>query len=285
MQDIHSFESTGVGGGLFAGVGVGGGGDRRLRHHHQDLKCPRCDSSNTKFCYYNNYNLSQPRHFCKSCRRYWTKGGVLRNVPVGGGIRKAKRSNKPKSDTVAAERKSSNSENSSSDSSSLTATTTTRNTTATTTPTDISGSNSTNSTPSMMINFNESSRRFFNIPQSSTLNQSSAGNATSEIGVFSGVMTSSTDQFSGIPSFQLEERNTEQVVENDNGYQIQWKVETTGFMDQTAELNDGGVAGTEDWQDSRDEGLFDLIGNVDQSYWNQNHWNDDGNDHHLNYIP
>ncbi|XP_031475734.1 dof zinc finger protein DOF3.1-like [Nymphaea colorata] len=54
----------------------------------QQLKCPRCDSTNTKFCYYNNYNLSQPRHFCKSCRRYWTKGGALRNVPVGGGSRK-----------------------------------------------------------------------------------------------------------------------------------------------------------------------------------------------------
>ncbi|KAK9092444.1 hypothetical protein Syun_027355 [Stephania yunnanensis] len=54
------------------------------------LKCPRCDSTNTKFCYYNNYNKSQPRHFCKSCRRHWTKGGTLRNVPVGGG-RKNKR--------------------------------------------------------------------------------------------------------------------------------------------------------------------------------------------------
>ncbi|KAJ0988244.1 hypothetical protein J5N97_006600 [Dioscorea zingiberensis] len=53
------------------------------------IKCPRCDSANTKFCYYNNYNLSQPRHFCKACRRYWTKGGVLRNVPVGGGSRKS----------------------------------------------------------------------------------------------------------------------------------------------------------------------------------------------------
>ncbi|CAG7889637.1 dof zinc finger protein DOF3.1-like [Brassica rapa] len=59
----------------------------------EQLNCPRCDSPNTKFCYYNNYNLSQPRHFCKSCRRYWTKGGALRNVPVGGGTRKnAKRS-------------------------------------------------------------------------------------------------------------------------------------------------------------------------------------------------
>nr|GME03541.1 dof zinc finger protein DOF2.1-like [Ipomoea batatas] len=58
----------------------------------QALKCPRCESTNTKFCYYNNYSLSQPRYFCKSCRRYWTKGGTLRNVPVGGGCRKNKRS-------------------------------------------------------------------------------------------------------------------------------------------------------------------------------------------------
>ncbi|XP_074308562.1 dof zinc finger protein DOF5.7-like [Silene latifolia] len=52
------------------------------------LKCPRCDSPNTKFCYYNNYSLTQPRHFCKTCRRYWTRGGALRNVPIGGGCRK-----------------------------------------------------------------------------------------------------------------------------------------------------------------------------------------------------
>lgn len=61
----------------------------------QPLKCPRCDSSNTKFCYYNNYSLSQPRHFCKACKRYWTRGGTLRNVPVGGGCRKNKRIKRP----------------------------------------------------------------------------------------------------------------------------------------------------------------------------------------------
>ncbi|KAI4316756.1 hypothetical protein L6164_024704 [Bauhinia variegata] len=55
----------------------------------EPLPCPRCDSTTTKFCYYNNYNLCQPRYFCKSCRRYWTHGGTLRNVPVGGGTRKA----------------------------------------------------------------------------------------------------------------------------------------------------------------------------------------------------
>ncbi|THU73186.1 hypothetical protein C4D60_Mb04t20160 [Musa balbisiana] len=58
----------------------------------QALKCPRCASTNTKFCYYNNYSPSQPRYFCKECRRYWTQGGSLRNVPVGGGCRKNKRS-------------------------------------------------------------------------------------------------------------------------------------------------------------------------------------------------
>uniref|UniRef100_A0A7N0T3H2 Dof zinc finger protein n=1 Tax=Kalanchoe fedtschenkoi TaxID=63787 RepID=A0A7N0T3H2_KALFE len=55
------------------------------------LKCPRCASMNTKFCYYNNYSHSQPRYFCKTCRRYWTQGGALRNVPVGGGCRRNKR--------------------------------------------------------------------------------------------------------------------------------------------------------------------------------------------------
>ncbi|KAH9316745.1 hypothetical protein KI387_043983 [Taxus chinensis] len=78
-----------------AGGGGGGGGERRsstLKPPDQIQKCPRCDSMNTKFCYYNNYSLTQPRHFCKNCRRYWTKGGALRNVPIGGGCRKNKRS-------------------------------------------------------------------------------------------------------------------------------------------------------------------------------------------------
>lgn len=61
------------------------------QQQQEALRCPRCDSSNTKFCYYNNYSLSQPRHFCKACKRYWTRGGSLRNVPVGGGCRKNKR--------------------------------------------------------------------------------------------------------------------------------------------------------------------------------------------------
>ncbi|PKU87545.1 dof zinc finger protein 4-like [Dendrobium catenatum] len=123
MQDFQSItgQSTGR---IFGGVtdGTGGGWDnRRLRaypsatmapsplHPPPPLKCPRCESQNTKFCYYNNYNLSQPRHFCKSCRRYWTKGGVLRNVPVGGGCRKPKRSSNSKSRRSSASRSSSDS--------------------------------------------------------------------------------------------------------------------------------------------------------------------------------
>ncbi|KAH7282748.1 hypothetical protein KP509_35G046000 [Ceratopteris richardii] len=69
----------------------GGGGSGGAQETQEAQRCPRCDSLNTKFCYYNNYSLSQPRHFCKNCRRYWTKGGALRNVPVGGGCRKNKR--------------------------------------------------------------------------------------------------------------------------------------------------------------------------------------------------
>ncbi|KAI3768393.1 hypothetical protein L2E82_19033 [Cichorium intybus] len=73
------------------GAGNGAAGAPPPEPEH--IPCPRCDSTNTKFCYYNNYNFSQPRHFCKGCRRYWTHGGTLRDIPIGGGSRKnAKRS-------------------------------------------------------------------------------------------------------------------------------------------------------------------------------------------------
>ncbi|CAA2933361.1 dof zinc finger protein DOF2.5-like isoform X1 [Olea europaea var. sylvestris] len=67
--------------------------EKKVRpQNEQALNCPRCHSTNTKFCYYNNYSLTQPRYFCKTCRRYWTEGGTLRNVPVGGSSRKNKKS-------------------------------------------------------------------------------------------------------------------------------------------------------------------------------------------------
>ncbi|KAJ4774499.1 hypothetical protein LUZ62_058756 [Rhynchospora pubera] len=85
--------------------------ERRTRPHQrgdQPLNCPRCNSTNTKFCYYNNYSLTQPRYFCKACRRYWTDGGSLRNVPVGGGSRKNK---KPSSSSFSHPGSSSNTTN------------------------------------------------------------------------------------------------------------------------------------------------------------------------------
>ena len=70
--------------------GKGNGGAIRERPV-KVIPCPRCQSMNTKFCYYNNYSMTQPRHFCRNCQRYWTVGGTLRNVPVGGGSRKKTR--------------------------------------------------------------------------------------------------------------------------------------------------------------------------------------------------
>ncbi|CAD5184366.1 unnamed protein product [Musa acuminata subsp. malaccensis] len=87
----------------------------KIPQPEQPLKCPRCDSTNTKFCYFNNYSLSQPRHFCKTCRRYWTRGGALRNVPVGGGCRRNKRSKSSgsSSKSTTADRQAGNSSSSS----------------------------------------------------------------------------------------------------------------------------------------------------------------------------
>ncbi|KAJ6841921.1 cyclic dof factor 3-like [Iris pallida] len=68
------------------------GQEKVLKKPDKILPCPRCNSLDTKFCYYNNYNVNQPRHFCKNCQRYWTAGGTMRNVPVGAGRRKSKHS-------------------------------------------------------------------------------------------------------------------------------------------------------------------------------------------------
>jgi hypothetical protein len=91
----HDFEKQQQHGG--AEESKGAAGHPRSRQQQQDtaeassappLPCPRCRSRNTKFCYFNNYNVNQPRHFCRDCHRYWTAGGALRNVPVGAGRRK-----------------------------------------------------------------------------------------------------------------------------------------------------------------------------------------------------
>ncbi|XP_057956068.1 dof zinc finger protein DOF5.1-like [Malania oleifera] len=94
-----------VGGGSTGSIRPGSMADRarlaKLPLPEAGLKCPRCESTNTKFCYFNNYSLTQPRHFCKTCRRYWTRGGALRNVPVGGGCRRNKKSKRSSSKSPA----------------------------------------------------------------------------------------------------------------------------------------------------------------------------------------
>ncbi|KAG7023277.1 Dof zinc finger protein DOF5.4, partial [Cucurbita argyrosperma subsp. argyrosperma] len=320
MQDIHSIAG---GSRLF-----GGGGDRRLRphlHHHQNhqaLKCPRCDSLNTKFCYYNNYNLSQPRHFCKSCRRYWTKGGVLRNVPVGGGCRKTKRSSSSKSKStpdVAAtsppspppprlrERKSTS--HSSSESSSLTATTTT----AAAAATEAVSAPSSISTSALL---SVQDRKLFPAP---TTNPNFEGAATdcgifSEIGNFTSLITSTNETlafgfgnmgdvtpFAMNHPFQNRAANQWPSQRMMNGNDEVKMQEITGggggggYMDQTAQVDpSAGLQnsrssnigfGPLDWQSNGDhQALFDLPNAVDQAYWSQNQWSSDQDQPNL-YLP
>mmetsp|Transcript_31940 Transcript_31940/g.90706 ORF Transcript_31940/g.90706 Transcript_31940/m.90706 type:complete len:654 (+) Transcript_31940:817-2778(+) len=78
---------TGVTGGTENPDKSGDGDKPKLPRPEGTCPCPRCGSVDTKFCYYNNYNMKQPRYFCKGCQRYWTAGGMLRNVPVGSGRR------------------------------------------------------------------------------------------------------------------------------------------------------------------------------------------------------
>uniref|UniRef100_A0A1J3JWG6 Dof zinc finger protein n=4 Tax=Noccaea caerulescens TaxID=107243 RepID=A0A1J3JWG6_NOCCA len=95
LQPQPQTQSNGSGGGSGGSIRPGSMVDRARQANvampEAALKCPRCESTNTKFCYFNNYSLTQPRHFCKTCRRYWTRGGALRNVPVGGGCRRNRR--------------------------------------------------------------------------------------------------------------------------------------------------------------------------------------------------
>ncbi|XP_022737817.1 dof zinc finger protein DOF5.4-like [Durio zibethinus] len=323
MQDIRS-----IGGDrIFSGGGGGGGGDRRLRpHHHQNhqaLKCPRCDSHNTKFCYYNNYNLCQPRHFCKSCRRYWTKGGVLRNVPVGGGCRKAKRSKtRPSSETTTAvaasappqpqqpqqqqhDQRKSNS-HSSSESSSLTA----ANSNAAVTNNNTNNNNNNSSTGgaaeavsavtshSNLINVSES--KFYGNANNlefepGLLEQGSDCGLFSEIGSFTSLITSSNNE---TLSFGFGTVLTEQGLEQGQWQQQQQQKMmsmggeeiTGGLLDQTVQVELSNLHsrsesgfGALDWQGSGDQGLFDLPNVVDQTYWSQSQWTDQ--DHPTLYLP
>ncbi|KAK8686253.1 hypothetical protein V6N13_125280 [Hibiscus sabdariffa] len=306
MQHIHSIG----GGGTLTGGGGGGGVDVMLRPQHQQnnqsLKCPRCDSVNTKFCYYNNYNLSQPRHFCKSCRRYWTKGGVLRNVPVGGGCRKAKRSKtKPSSEppTVSAAASAPSKQQhrdqieansrSSSDSSCLIAANS-----------NVAVTNNNNSctggaaeavlaatSHSNKVNVSES--KLYGNPNNSVyelgiLEQRSESGIFPEMGSFSSLVTSSNNEtlsfgfstaFNGQGQWQAQAQ--QQKIEEITG----------GLLDQTVQVElsnlHGGLEsgfGPLDWEGSGDQRLFDLPNDVDQTYWSQSQWTSD-QDHPTLDLP
>ena len=40
-------------------------GKNKLPKPSKTEPCPRCKSNDTKFCYFNNYNLKQPRFYCR----------------------------------------------------------------------------------------------------------------------------------------------------------------------------------------------------------------------------
>ncbi|KAF8408246.1 hypothetical protein HHK36_007394 [Tetracentron sinense] len=210
MQDIYNTMGSAVGR-IFAG-------DRRLPN--QALKCPRCDSLNTKFCYYNNYNFSQPRHFCKNCRRYWTNGGVLRSVPVGGGCRKTKRS-KPNSSSNVQKRRKSTSHSSSESSSLLVPAPTT-----VTAPATEGVSVASFSFASALLNFPENNY---------SLDHGSGGEIFLEPGSFTSSMTASNLElplynFTDISPFQLHQQQkvtTSMVSDELNVQEL-----TAGFLDQ-----------------------------------------------------
>lgn len=63
-------EGAGVGGGDVGSEQQHGGATQQGSHSKAkrppgSQQCPRCNSKNTKFCYYNNYNIKQPRYYCR----------------------------------------------------------------------------------------------------------------------------------------------------------------------------------------------------------------------------
>lgn len=74
---------------LAAGVGSargqaspseGSGGKKpKLPRPTEHVNCPRCGGGDTKFCYFNNYNASQPRYYCKVRRA--SRRQLFRQLP------------------------------------------------------------------------------------------------------------------------------------------------------------------------------------------------------------
>ncbi|XP_004488419.1 dof zinc finger protein DOF5.4 [Cicer arietinum] len=277
MQEIHSIGGRNL---------FGDDRDRRMRtnYHHQNhhaLKCPRCDSFNTKFCYYNNYNLSQPRYFCKNCRRYWTKGGVLRNVPIGGGSRKSKPSNSNNSSSSttppATTRKSPPPEdNSNSHSSSESSTFTTPTATAEA-KTPISNATS------KVFSVNSASKPE-QVGSFTSLVPSTLTNDAFSFGFGNNVLDASSFRFG-----DSHQRGDDQVHVAQGGDSLgicQWQQQSsyqrTSLLDHQQLANGFGPL---DWQGGAGNCLFDVRDVVDQSYWTHPHWSHHVNPSSLFHLP
>lgn len=68
----------------------------------QPYCCPRCNSMDTKFSYYNNHNKHQPRYYCRGCQRHWTLGGHVRHSMRAPKTKRRKTEPLPSSDTDTA---------------------------------------------------------------------------------------------------------------------------------------------------------------------------------------
>ncbi|MBA0578398.1 hypothetical protein Gorai_020681, partial [Gossypium raimondii] len=251
-----------------------------------------------------------PRHFCKSCRRYWTKGGILRNVPVGGGCRKAKRTKtKASSETTAVaasalpppeqqhgDQRKANS-HSSSESSSLTATNSNVAVPNQNNYSSAAGTAEAVTSHSNLINVSEP--KFYGNPNNlglepGLLEQGSDCGIFPEIGSFTSLITSSNNE---TMSFGFDKVLNGQALEQGQWQQQHQKMMRMGedeinggLLDQTVQVelsnmhsrSENGF-GALDWQGNEDQGLFDLPNDVDKTYWSQTQWPDQ--DHHGLYLP
>ncbi|EAZ26442.1 hypothetical protein OsJ_10328 [Oryza sativa Japonica Group] len=73
----------------------------RAPHPKPALKCPRCDSTNTKFCYYNNTPSPSPATSARPAAATGRAAARSGKVPVCGGCRRNKRSGKSSSAAAA----------------------------------------------------------------------------------------------------------------------------------------------------------------------------------------
>ncbi|KAE8727094.1 Dof zinc finger protein DOF1.7 [Hibiscus syriacus] len=321
MQEIHLIDGgRKFSGGRGGGAGEGGDGRLRQQHHHhnqQALKCPRCDSLNTKFCYYNNYNLSQPRHFCKGCRRYWTKGGVLRNVPVGGGCRKAKRSKSkakvlsetslsaasaaavsspphPKRQQLQNQIRDQRKVNSHSSSESSSLNAANCNVAVTTGDNINRNNNSSFGGTAEAASAITSHSTFYGNPNNlefepGLLEQGSDGGIFSEIGSLTSFITPSNNETLSF-DFGTVLNRSGLWQQHEKKMNMEGEEITGGWLDQTAQVEQShldrrleNAFKPLDWEGTGDQGLFDHSNAVDQTYWSQNQWTHQ--DHPTLYPP